>query len=151
MSGPIFLLVRLLIAIALYAFLLWALWLLWLELRRLTREQAAPVLPPLVLTLQQAGESQAYRFTAGEVIIGRDPACHLHLNERTLSAHHARLSYHHNQWWVEDLRSTNGTRLNSEVVDEPLVLTTGDLLHCGAVTFEVTIESVEGSSPQSRS
>jgi pSer/pThr/pTyr-binding forkhead associated (FHA) protein len=139
-SGPILLALRLLLAVALYAFLVWALWLMWRDLRQQSRQLAAPAAPPLILTLKNDGAELTYRFTTAEVIIGRDPTCNLRLDEKTLSARHARLSYHHGQWWVEDLHSTNGTLLNAERVSEPVVAAAGDLLRCGAVLFEVNFE-----------
>lgn len=140
MSGPILLALRLLLAGALYAFLAWALWIMWSDLRQQSRQLAALVAPPLILTLKNDGTEQTYRFSGAEVIIGRDPTCNLRLEDKTLSARHARLSYHHGHWWVEDLRSTNGTLLNAERVHEPMVTTDGDLLRCGAVLFEVNFE-----------
>lgn len=140
MSGPILLALRLLLAAALYTFLAWALWIMWRDLRQQTRQLAALAPPPLILTLKNDGAEQIYRFSTAEVIIGRDPTCNLRLEDKTLSARHARLSYHHGHWWVEDLRSTNGTLLNAERVNEPMVTTGGDLLRCGAVLFEVNFE-----------
>jgi pSer/pThr/pTyr-binding forkhead associated (FHA) protein len=57
------------------------------------------------------------------------------LDDPTVSNTHARLSYHHGQWWLEDLRSTNGTFLNDEAVASPLVVTDGDVVRCGQVQF----------------
>lgn len=38
-----------------------------------------------------------------------------------------------NGWWLEDLRSKNGTSVNSEVALEPMRLTSGDVLHVGNI------------------
>ena len=72
--------------------------------------------------------------------MGRDPASDLYIEDKTISARHAKLSYHHGQWWVEDLRSTNGTFLNDEPVQEPLVLASGDRLRFGQVQWQVQAE-----------
>jgi pSer/pThr/pTyr-binding forkhead associated (FHA) protein len=140
MSGVVFLIVRILLALALYAFLGWALFTLWQDLRRQSRMLSASQAPAIVLALLKEGETHSYRFTQTEVMLGRDPACDLNLEDRTISAQHARLSYHHGQWWVEDLGSTNGTFLNQEVVEEPVVLTAGDELRFGQMAFQVQIE-----------
>ena len=47
-------------------------------------------------------------------MIGRDTHCDLSVMDEALSAHHARITFHHGQWWLEDLNSTNGTFLNRE-------------------------------------
>ncbi|MBN1145708.1 MAG: FHA domain-containing protein [Anaerolineales bacterium] len=139
MSAPVLLILRLALTAALYAFLAWGLWVLWSDLRRSSRSLAAPQAPPLSLARGEAGEQPAGRFTSAEVIAGRDPACDLQVQDKTISARHARLSYHHGQWWVEDLRSRNGTFLNQEKVVEPLVMAAGDQLRLGQVVFLVEI------------
>jgi pSer/pThr/pTyr-binding forkhead associated (FHA) protein len=58
----------------------------------------------------------------------------------TVSARHARLSYHHNQWWVEDLQSRNGTYLNDERVSVPTVIVSGDELRYGQVATLIEID-----------
>lgn len=144
MSGTILLVLRLVLAVSLYAFLALGLYILWQDLRGKTRVLGARQYPTLVLSRAgEAEEQKQYRFTNAEVMVGRDPLSDLHLADRTISAQHARLSFHHGQWWVEDLRSTNGTFLNGEVVDEPLVITSGDQLRCGQVSFQVNIGEPE--------
>ena len=135
MSGPIVLVIRILLSAALYGFLGWALWLLWRDLKAAGR--AASVKPAPQIILESKGE--AFSFSVSEVLIGRDRASDLHLTDRTISARHTRLSYHHGQWWVQDLNSRNGTFLNDEPVVEPMVLTGGDRLKCGAVDLNVNI------------
>jgi pSer/pThr/pTyr-binding forkhead associated (FHA) protein len=75
-----------------------------------------------------------------EVIIGRDPHCEYPIPDETISAHHARLSFHHNQWWLEDLRSTNGTLLNGEKVDIPTIIVSGDEVCLGTIHLQMMIE-----------
>ncbi len=62
------------------------------------------------------------------------------MTDETISARHAMLSYHNNQWWVEDLGSTNGTYLNLLPVTTPTVLVGGDILMFGKVSLDVKIE-----------
>jgi pSer/pThr/pTyr-binding forkhead associated (FHA) protein len=138
MSGIIFLIVRFLLAAALFAFLGYVLWSLWRDLKRQDEVLASRRLPPIVLSL---ADGSRYRYSTPEVMIGRDPACELILDDPTVSISHARLSYHHGQWWLEDLHSTNGTFLNGEAVLTPLVVTAGDVVRCGQV--EVTLALVE--------
>jgi pSer/pThr/pTyr-binding forkhead associated (FHA) protein len=143
MSGPILLVIRIATAAALYAFLGWGLWLLWRDLRRHSRELGAPLNPPLMLTVEGEIQPATYRFTTPEVTIGRDSTCECSLDEPTISARHARLSYHHAQWWVEDLHSRNGSFLNDEPVRGQVVITSGDSLRCGSVVLVVAIELEE--------
>ncbi|NLG73925.1 MAG: FHA domain-containing protein [Chloroflexi bacterium] len=149
MSGPVFLVIRVLLALALYAFLGWALWTLWQDLRRQSSQVTARQAPPITLVFEKEGEKRSIRFTTPVVLIGRDPASDCYLEDQTISAHHTRLSYHHGHWWVEDLRSTNGTYLNLEPVTEPLVLTSGDQLRCGQVGFQIILNDNEPSAEES--
>ena len=143
MSGLVLLVLRIAIAVALYTFLGWGLWLIWQDLRRQGRALSAPVSRALVLSLQSGDQAATYRFTTPEVTIGRDPTCECRLEEPTISARHARLSFHHAQWWAEDLHSRNGTFLNDEPVRSQVVITSGDNLRCGSLVFVITIQSEE--------
>ncbi|MFM8321744.1 MAG: FHA domain-containing protein [Chloroflexota bacterium] len=131
---------RLLAAGALYAFFAWALWLLWRDLRRQVDDLQQPALPRLTLSRSDLLPAVSYPVTALEATLGRDPTCQVYVDDSTISARHARLAYHHAQWWLEDLRSRNGTLLNGRPVDEPVVLAAGDELTCGSLTFQVLIE-----------
>jgi pSer/pThr/pTyr-binding forkhead associated (FHA) protein len=130
MSGIFFLLLRLGVALILFAFLGYVMWTLWKDLIRQDEILASRRLPPMQLSLANGIQ---HRFTTPEVVIGRDPACELVLDDPTVSISHARLIFHHGHWWLEDLHSTNGTYLNGEQVVSPLVVTGGDVARCGQV------------------
>ena len=87
----------------------------------------------------QNGQAVSQAFSQPEVTLGRDPACDVLLDEETVSARHARLSYHHNQWWLEDLESTNGTSLNATRLNTATVLTNGDEIQCGKARLTVSL------------
>jgi pSer/pThr/pTyr-binding forkhead associated (FHA) protein len=133
-----FLVLRILLAAVLYAFLGWALYLLWIRLRQQSQTMEVAPVPGISLLLRPEAD-QVFRFTRSEVIIGRQPGSDLRLDDGTISARHARLAYHHGQWWLEDLHSKNGTFLNQERVSSATVLTSGDGLRCGGVELEITI------------
>ena len=134
MSGPFVLLLRVLLALALYAFLGLALWMLWQDLRQTARNVTSRSVPAIRLEIQNRKLGVTNRaFSQPEVILGRDPGCDVLLADPSVSARHALLSFHHGQWWLDDLGSSNGTRLNHEKVGTPTVLTTGDEIECGHV------------------
>ncbi len=137
MSGVVILVLRLLMAAALYSFLAWALLTLWRDLKRQNELLLARQSPPLTLLVQENG--QAFSFDRPVVRIGRDLACDCCLDDKTVSTQHARLSFHHNQWWLEDLGSTNGTFLNQEPVTSPVVITQADQLRVGQVKMDIFI------------
>lgn len=141
------LVLRLLLALALYAFLGWALFTIWRELRTHSLIVSTQRIPPITMNWINNEGNISRQFTLPEIVVGRDPACDLVAPDEMVSARHARLSFHHNQWWVEDLQSTNGTFLNDERVYTSTVLIDGDELRCGNLYLQVkfTGKSTESS------
>ncbi|RPI33891.1 MAG: FHA domain-containing protein [Chloroflexota bacterium] len=137
MSATVLLIFRILMVAVLYAFLGLALFTIWRDLRRQV-EAVSSFRSPAITLLSTKGEPVC-RFAKPEVIVGRDPACDCPLDDKTVSTRHARFSFHHNQWWLEDMGSTNGTLLNREPVSSPLVVTSGDQLCCGQVEMTIII------------
>ncbi len=139
MSATIVLVLRMLATLSLYAFLGFALYLLWRDLQRQASLSTVRQAPAITLHQHTDGDPLVLRFTLPEVTIGRDPVCDCVLEDSTVSAQHTRLYYRQGQWWVEDLRSTNGTFLNLDPVTAALVIAGGDELRCGQVSFTITV------------
>ena len=136
MSATVVLILRILLAICLYAFAGYAFYLLWKALRQAA---AGPLggAPVLILQPVEKHDRDALHIEAGEIEVGREKTCGLCLEDKSVSSRHALLSYHNKQWWVEDLGSTNGTYLNDMPVTTPTVLVTGDSLAFGKLDFTV--------------
>ena len=152
MTATIVLILRLLLAIALYAFLGWALWTLLQEFKQQGDKLAVQKKPAITLYIKIGrGLENVRRFLQPEVMIGRDPNCDLAMIDEALSAHHARLTHHHGQWWLEDLNSTNGTFLNREKLNTAAVVITGDQFKCGNTVFGIQVEDSDSLSPTNAS
>lgn len=140
MSGPIVLALRLIAAVALYGFLGWALYLLWRDVQRQGQALANRRVPGISLMIRHENSAPLIKhFFQSEIIFGRDPGCDIPLTDDTVSTRHAKLTYHHNQWWLEDLASTNGTTLNEIIVDMPTVITSGDEIMCGSTHLTISL------------
>jgi hypothetical protein len=139
MSAILVLVLRLVLVVALYAFIGWAFYTLWLSLKHQGENLAQNRIPALGIRLEGEGLETIRKFTMIEVIIGRDPTCDFQVPDDTISSRHARLSYHHKQWWLEDLLSTNGTFLNQEPLTTSTVIVAEDQLRCGQVTLILSI------------
>lgn len=137
MSAVLLLALRAGMAVLLYAFLGWALLLLVRDLRQESQKILARQFASITLIQDDDPDALEHRFNQTEITIGRDPICNLVINDSTVSSQHARLSYHHNQWWVEDLNSKNGTWLNEESVTRAVVLAADDRIRCGSVMLQV--------------
>lgn len=138
MTAVILLVLRSILVIALYVFLGWALWILWQDLKQQSKKIEQNQQPPLKISVQIRDEIRELEFSAAEITIGRDPKCDCYINSKTVSTHHALLSFDQNQWWLQDLESTNGTLLNQELISSQTVIAPGDKIQCGEAL--ITIE-----------
>ena len=139
MSGIIFLILRFLLALALYAFVGWSIYVLWNELRLKSTTVVAQAVPEITLSAEDL-DNLLQSFVLPEITLGRDSTCNFIIPDETISSCHARLSYHHNQWWVEDMQSTNGTFLNDERLYTPTVVIDGDEIKLGKISLEISIK-----------
>src|SRR3569833_2525385 len=80
-----------------------------------------------------AGRKRSTRITLGEqaILIGRADDSTLVLTDDFASSRHARLTNRSGQWYVEDLGSTNGTYLDQQRVQGPLLLAPGQPIRIG--------------------
>ncbi len=140
MSAIVVLFLRILIALVLYALVGYAFYLLWVTIHKRSDTRVGGSIPALTLQPTGKGGPEGQRFESEQVLVGRESGCQLCLADDTISARHAKLSYHNKQWWVEDLGSTNGTYLNNLPVTTPTVLANNDALTFGKVSLVVKFE-----------
>lgn len=87
------------------------------------------------------GEGTVTVFPLGvrEIVVGRQPDCDIVLNKNVVSRRHARIYPAKSSWAVADLKSSHGTYVNGERIDER-VLAEGDAIRIGE--FELVFSSV---------
>lgn len=83
------------------------------------------------LSLLSGEEEREYLLADADRYIGRDPGNDIVVPDEAVSAQHARISFRDRGFWVEDLRSTNGTFVNEERIAGPVRLRDEDLLKMG--------------------
>jgi len=85
----------------------------------------------------EEGKGQAFPL-AEEISIGRAPGCAVALPTDTfVSQVHARVFRRGDEYWVEDLGSTNGTLVNGRRLTGPAPLRKGDRLQVGRTVLEL--------------
>lgn len=104
-----------------------------------TEEPKAGVFPKL----RDTG-GREFLLKAGENLIGRDPSSDVLLSDGTVSRRHARILVEEKHAYIEDLGSTNGTKLNGQTIapGERVPLPAQAELQFGSVVL--TLELPEG-------
>lgn len=70
------------------------------------------------------------------VLVGRSMACDIRLENESISLKHAKLICQDNKWYIQDLKSTNGTYLNHKKVQRKMRLRDNMLVQFGQVECE---------------
>ncbi|MCM8710165.1 FHA domain-containing protein [Clostridium sp. SYSU_GA19001] len=73
----------------------------------------------------------------GELTIGRKNTNNLILEDQFVSGNHARIFLKNTDYMLEDLGSTNGTKLNDKRLDGRAILKIGDEIEIGSALFKV--------------
>jgi hypothetical protein len=81
-----------------------------------------------------------YVFDQAEVVLGRTPENDVVVPDEGASRKHARISQEGDTYQVEDMQSSNGTRVNGQPLNKPLKLRDGDLVQIGRVTFKFGLQ-----------
>ena len=148
MTATVVLILRIGLAVVVYFFLWRVLQTLWQELKQQGTILSTQQKPGIhIESKMEDGREIKHHFRKPEIMIGRSPQCDISLIDDALSANHARISFHHAQWWLEDLASTNGTFLNKDRIIVPTVIITGDSFKCGNTIFTLRVESFNNTLP----
>lgn len=78
-----------------------------------------------------AALGRVFPLVPGDMLVGRAPDSSLALLDSEVSRHHARIRLVEGRVQVEDLDSTNGTRVNGDVLTGPAMLQAGDRVEIG--------------------
>ena len=130
---------RLLLVLLSYTFLGWMVYTVFADLKKDSSQKSEKAFPPIILKAQIEDDIVKKSFRKMEIILGRDPSVDFPLKNETISLRHCKISYLNKQWWVEDLKSTNGTYLNNDPVTTETILTNGDQLRTGKVEISINI------------
>ena len=98
---------------------------------------------PTPKLVQMAGDKvvACYDITKETTTIGRIPSNDIHLGVKSVSMHHAKVISFHNNFFLEDLRSTNGTLVNGHRINK-CVLKSGDKISFARVDMEYRFDNI---------
>ena len=146
MPLDVFLLIlRLLLIVLLYLFLMQVVIAITRDLRKTSTagSGAASRTPPVVghLIVVDSGPSTILPGTSFDLepqtTIGRGPTNTIQLPDSFISAEHTRLWYRDGIWYVQDAGSRNGTYLNNQPAREALPAKPGDIIQIGFIRFKL--------------
>jgi len=140
MSAIIILILRVFAAASLYTFLGFIIFILWKDLKETDKKTDGSLQTSIIIKDISKDEIQVFRDN--EIFIGRDELAQIRLqHDESVSNIHARIFHKEENWWVEDLQSTNGTFLNEEPIVTPTIIVAGDQITCGKTTIEITMNN----------
>lgn len=94
-----------------------------------------------VLKLLSGGpQGQVVTLSGERMILGRHPTCQIVLDNAAISRHHAQIVENHGEFFLEDLRSRNGTLLNEAPVRGRVTLHDGDEVKLCDFVFQFLLD-----------
>ena len=119
-------------------------WLLWRDYRAVARELELRQRRRGRLVVTHAEGLPLKLGTAYPLLpltsVGRGLTNTIALNDTFASAEHALFTLRGGQWWLEDRGSSNGTLLNGDRLEEPTVISAGDVVSVGRVALRVELD-----------
>ena len=137
------LVLRLLLAILLYAFLATVLLVVWRDLRqtmavpKINRRSGELV---ILQTTNEALEIGTAFPLQPITSMGRAPSNTIIITDTYASSQHALLTWREGQWWLEDQGSRNGTLLNDTRITTPTVVSAGDVIGIGRTQLKLELD-----------
>jgi pSer/pThr/pTyr-binding forkhead associated (FHA) protein len=93
--------------------------------------------PTHVLVVEGANSGERADLAQAPILIGRGSDAAIRLDDDYVSTRHARIASSGDQWFVEDLGSTNGTYIGSARITQPTTLTMGTQVRIGKTILEL--------------
>ena len=93
--------------------------------------------PTHVAVVEGANAGDRADLAHAPILIGRGPDAAIRLDDDYVSTRHARIASAEDQWFVEDLGSTNGTYVGSARITQPTTLSLGTQVRIGKTILEL--------------
>jgi pSer/pThr/pTyr-binding forkhead associated (FHA) protein len=93
--------------------------------------------PTHIAVVDGANAGETVSLDDAPVLIGRGADAGIRLDDDYVSTRHARIAASGDQWFVEDLGSTNGTYIGTVRISQPTTLTLGTQVRIGKTILEL--------------
>ena len=93
--------------------------------------------PTHVLVVEGGNAGERAELAQAPILIGRGSDAAIRLDDDYVSTRHARIAASGDDWFVEDLGSTNGTYIGSVRVTQPTTITLGTQVRIGKTVLEL--------------
>jgi pSer/pThr/pTyr-binding forkhead associated (FHA) protein len=93
--------------------------------------------PTHVLVVEGSSAGERAELDRAPVLIGRGSDAAIRLDDDYVSTRHARIAASGDQWFVEDLGSTNGTYIGTVRITQPTTITLGTQVRIGKTILEL--------------
>ncbi len=93
--------------------------------------------PTHVLVSEGANSGERAELDQAPILIGRGSDAAIRLDDDYVSTRHARIAASGDEWFVEDLGSTNGTYIGSVRITQPTTITLGTQVRIGKTILEL--------------
>ena len=87
--------------------------------------------------IEGANHGETVSLDQAPLLIGRGPDAQIRLDDDYVSTRHARIASSGDQWYVEDLGSTNGTYVGTSRITQPTALQLGTQVRIGKTILEL--------------
>ena len=93
--------------------------------------------PTHVAVISGASAGTTVSLDSAPIVIGRGADSQIVLDDDYVSTRHARIAVSGDQWFVEDLGSTNGTYIGSVRINQPTAISLGTQVRIGKTLLEL--------------
>ncbi len=99
-----------------------------------TKRRSAPT---QVVVVEGGNAGEQVSLDLAPILIGRGPDAAIRLDDDYVSTRHARIAASGDQWFVEDLGSTNGTYVGASRINQPTAIAIGTKVRIGKTILEL--------------
>jgi pSer/pThr/pTyr-binding forkhead associated (FHA) protein len=93
--------------------------------------------PTQVVILEGGNKGETVSLDEAPLLIGRGNDAAIRLDDDYVSTRHARIASSGDQWFVEDLGSTNGTYVGTSRISQPTTIQLGTQVRIGKTILEL--------------